>query len=80
MPYESYANLSGRSGVDKTKSERGKLRVKFQDGSTYVYTNASAGRHRVRRMRALAQQGTGLNGYINRTVKKDYASKRRSRG
>lgn len=72
-----YANLSGRSGVDKTKSERGKITVKFLDGSRYVYTNTSAGRYPMRRMRQLAQRGRGLNGYINTSVKKNYESKKR---
>lgn len=69
-----YANLGGNSGVDKTKSERGKLTVKFKDGSRYVYTRTSAGAYSLKRMRALAQRGRGLNAYINTSVGTGYAS------
>ena len=75
--YTKYANLSGRSGVDKTKSVRGSLTVKFLDGSRYTYTNTSAGQYSMRRMRQLAGRGQGLNGYINTSVKKGYESKER---
>lgn len=72
---KKYANTTGRSGVTSTKSGRGQITVRFRDGSKYTYTNASATRPRVRRMKELAERGSGLNGYINRRVKKDYASK-----
>lgn len=70
-----YQDLSGRSGVDTYKSKRGSLTVKFKDGSRYNYTPGSAGTYRMRRMRQLAARGAGLNGYINRSVKKNYESK-----
>lgn len=72
---KKYANTTGRSGVTSTKDGRGSIQVRFKDGSKYLYTNASAGRSRVRRMRELSERGSGLNGYINRRVKKGYASK-----
>lgn len=70
-----YANKSGRSNVSNYKSTRGKLNVTFKDDSNYVYTPGSAGPYAMRRMRQLAKRGVGLNGYINRKVKKNYASK-----
>ncbi len=73
--YKKYANLSGRSGVAKTKTSHAILTVQFLDGSTYTYTTASAGQYSMRRMRQLAQRGLGLNGYINTSVKANYASK-----
>lgn len=70
-----YENTTGLSGVNTYKSTRGKLSVKFKDGSKYTYTPGSAGAYRIRRMRQLATRGSGLNGYINRKVKKNYESK-----
>lgn len=76
MPFSTYANLGGNSGVDKTESKRGQLTVKFLDGSQYIYTNKSAGQYSMRRMRQLAERGRGLNRYINLSVKKNYESKK----
>ena len=71
-----YANLGGDSGVDLYAIGRGRIAVTFNDGSTYTYTNASTGRHAMGRMRTLAQQGEGLNEYINRSVARNrYESK-----
>lgn len=70
-----YENSSGRSGVKSYKSARGELNVKFKDGSKYKYTPGSAGTYNMRRMRQLATRGVGLNKYINKSVKKNYASK-----
>lgn len=75
MAFNNYKNLSGRSGVNSYQNKRGTLSVRFQDGSTYNYTNKSAGQYAMRRMRQLSTRGRGLNGYINRKVKSNYASK-----
>jgi hypothetical protein len=40
-----------------------------------VYTNASAGGANIAEMQRLALAGRGLNGFINTTVRKLYASK-----
>jgi hypothetical protein len=70
-----YENLSGRSNVKSYKSTRGKLNIKFGDGSRYLYTPGSAGAYKLRRMRELAGKGIGLNRYINKKVKNNYESK-----
>lgn len=74
MPYKRYKNLSKRSGVDSYNNKRGSLTIEFKDGSLYEYTNASAGAYRMKKMRQLAQQGKGLNGFINKSVKKRYSA------
>ena len=75
MAMRKYANRGGNSGVATYESQRGILTVGFLDGSYYEYTNSSAGRYAMSRMRVLAQSGQGLNSYINRSVGQDYAAK-----
>ncbi|BAW02936.1 uncharacterized protein TTMY_2576 (plasmid) [Thermus thermophilus] len=70
-----YANLSGKSGVVAYEEGPDWICVKFSDGSSYLYTYRSAGSHHVEEMKRLARQGQGLNAYINRFVRKLYASK-----
>lgn len=54
-----------------------KIKVQFEDGAEYLYTNQSAGIYNIDRMKALAIKGHGLNSFISTTVKKRYASKLR---
>lgn len=49
--------------------------VYFQDGSSYTYTNDSAGKQNVDEMRDLAEEGQGLNSFINNVVKYNYSQK-----
>lgn len=51
------------------------IKVKFYDGSLYLYTNNSAGSQNIRKMKELAIAGSGLNSFINRNVRTGYASK-----
>lgn len=74
MPYKKYKNLSKRSGVESYNNKRGNLTIEFKDGSLYEYTNKSAGSYAMKRMRQLAKRGKGLNGYINKSVKKNYSA------
>ena len=67
MP-RKYADKSGKSGVKNYSVGRGNITVGFKDGSHYLYTNKSAGKHTIGRMRKYAKSGIGLNGYINRSV------------
>lgn len=75
MYMPKYKNLSKRSGVVSYSSSRGKLNVKFKDGSKYLYTPSSCGKYKMNRMRQLASKGIGLNGYINKSVRIKYQSK-----
>lgn len=40
-----------------------------------LYTYTSAGSHNIEEMKELATRGEGLNSFINRHVRKKYASK-----
>ena len=73
-----YGNLSGNSGVTRFEIGRDSVLVEFQ-GVLYLYTNESAGKANVERMKALARAGRGLSGFISRHVRKQYAGKQPSR-
>jgi hypothetical protein len=64
-----YGNLSGNSGVTRFEIGRDSIPVEFQ-GVLYLYTNESAGKANLERMKTLAQAGRGLSGFISRHVRK----------
>lgn len=70
-----YANLSGRSNVSAFESHDISIAVRFNDGRTYLYSYASAGKGHVDRMKQLAIAGIGLNSYINEYVYSSYERK-----
>lgn len=72
-----YMNLGGDSGVVAYELGADSITVEFRDGSRYLYNSGSAGSANVAHMRALAQAGKGLNGFITRVVRNGYASKLR---
>lgn len=74
---QSYANLGGDSGVIGFEIGQGSITVYFRDNSAYLYTDGSAGGSNISQMQSLARAGQGLNSYINKYVRKNYASKLR---
>lgn len=72
---KKYENLSGESGVIGYEIEQGSITVYFRDGSIYLYTNTIPGPEDVIEMQRLAESGRGLNSFISRVVKKNYAKK-----
>ncbi|PLY09981.1 MAG: hypothetical protein C0626_07265 [Arcobacter sp.] len=73
----TYKDINGDSGVLRYKINNDKIIVEFKGGSQYLYTYASAGQTHIEKMKVLAQNGDGLNSYINKYVKKQYESKLR---
>lgn len=71
-----YRNLNGDSNVRAYELAQGAISVQFNDGSVYTYTSQSAGAHIISQMQALATRGRGLNSFINRNVRKQYAHRR----
>jgi len=69
---ERYKNLGGDSGVHAYEIGVDSITVKFGTGKVYLFTNRSAGRANIERMKALALAGQGLNAFIKRNVNKDY--------
>lgn len=74
---ERYRNLGGDSGVVAYDIGEDSITVEFSDGSVYLYTYQSAGGHNIEQMKELAVAGRGLNSFINKYVRKQYASKLR---
>ena len=70
-----YANLSGHSNVISYEYGYDYIEVMFSDYSMYRYTYHSAGKANIENMKACADRGYGLNGYINRYCKYRYESK-----
>ena len=75
MRMERYRNLAGNSGVAAYEIGADSITVRFQDGDTYLYTNASAGADTIAEMKRLAHAGRGLSSFISRTVRDRYAAK-----
>lgn len=71
----AYRDLGGDSGVAAYTYDQESMTVQFKDGAVYLYTNISAGAQNIDRMKALADNGNGLNSFINTNVRKLYARK-----
>ena len=74
---QPYHDIDGDSGVAGYECGADYIRVQFEDGGLYLYTDASAGRVHVAQMKLLAARGDGLNAYITRYVRRRYARKER---
>lgn len=70
-----YENLGGGSGITYYELGEKYIKVQFSDYSVYEYTETSVGISNLRVMKSLAQQGSGLNSFINREVRKNYSRK-----
>lgn len=74
---ERYQNLGRNSNVNRYEIGPGSIVVEFGDGSQYLYDGTRPGPASVTEMQHLARAGQGLNSYIGRVVKKNYARKLR---
>lgn len=72
---QNYKNLGGDSNVAAYEIGATFIRVKFHNGPIYLYTHNSAGVLNIEQMKKCALYGQGLNSYINKYVRKGYASK-----
>jgi len=72
---QQYEDLNGDSGVTAYEIGSGLIIVQFSKGGTYLYNGSKPGAAHVSEMQRLAQAGNGLNAYINKFVRKDYAEK-----
>ena len=69
---QRYSDIDRDSGVVAYEAGADFIRVRFSDGSIYLYNYASAGAHNIEQMKILAARGDGLNAYINAYVKESY--------
>ncbi len=74
---ERYKNIGHDSGLAAYEVGDDFIKVEFDDRSLYLYTYGSAGRPNIEEMKKVAVSGRGLNCFINKNVRKDYASKLR---
>ena len=69
-----YANFGGNSGVREYESGKTFIKVRFRESAdVYVYNARKPGPRHVRRMKELAESGSGLSTYIARQVRENYA-------
>ena len=73
----SYMNLSGQSNVVAYRCNAGSITVEFAGGRWrfYLYTNSSAGAATISMMQRLAEEGSGLNSFIDHFAKRSYAER-----
>lgn len=72
---QAYRDVKGDSGISAYESGPGWIKIRFRDGGVYLYDGSSPGAAHVIRMQALAQDGNGLNTYINKHVRENYAAR-----
>lgn len=72
---ERYKNLGNDSGVSAYEIGENFIKIQFHDGALYLYNYQSAGIDNIEHMKKLAIAGQGLNSFINKVVRKKYASK-----
>lgn len=72
-----YRNLNGDSNVLSYETTENSIHVVFRSGTdrNYLYDHSRPGKAMVDHMKALADQGHGLNSYISTTVRKSYSRK-----
>jgi hypothetical protein len=70
-----YKNLSGDSGVTAYESGPGWIKIRFNNGTVYLYSDASAGVDNIAQMQCLAEAGRGLSTYIAQKVHEGFAKR-----
>lgn len=71
----TYANTGGNSGVSTYDYGEDWMVVNFTTGSRYIYTLKSTTPESMGYLKKYAQEGKGLNSYIMRMLREDYAGK-----
>ena len=67
-----YSNKRGTSNVIAYEILPTSIKVQFKAGAWYSYSYSSAGAVHVEQMKKLAENGFGLNSYIQRKVRTMY--------
>lgn len=70
-----YKNLNNDSGVTHYALGKDSIKIRFKEGSVYLYTNKITGSEHVRQMKKMAKEGRGLSTFISTVVKNKYAEK-----
>src|SRR5690606_19060992 len=72
---QPYRSTGGDSGVVAYACGPGWIDIRFRRGGTYRYDGRHPGALHVMQMQRLAEAGDGLNTYLNRYVRDDYAAR-----
>lgn len=72
-----YKNINGNSNVEAYEIDGDSITIKFMSGRwrNYLYSSQRPGTAVVKKMKALALQGYGLNSYISTTVRTSFERK-----
>ena len=68
-------NNAAKSGVRAFEAGNNFIILEFGDSKQYLYNGEKPGTHHVEKMIALAAKGSGLNTYINKHVRNNYAER-----
>ena len=68
-----YRSKNGKSGVAAYENGQDFIRILFRDSpEVYTYSNRSAGKSNVERMKRLALEGEGLATFVTRNVRNKF--------
>jgi len=71
---KAYKKQGGPSGISAYAIGDDNIKIRFVDGSIYLYNFKSTGKQNVERMKKLAEAGKGLATFINKHVRKKFAA------
>jgi hypothetical protein len=72
---QRYGAADGQSGIAAFEIKSDSITIEFRHGGIYRYDRVKPGRLHVSEMQRLARMGKGLNTYINKYVKDNFAEK-----
>jgi hypothetical protein len=72
---QPYRDIDSDSNVAAYEIGPGSITVQFASGVTYLYNASAPGPGHVAEMQRLAKNGDGLNAYINKHIRKNFAVK-----
>lgn len=70
IPYQNKNNTSGIAAYEMGPDY---IRIEFTTGAVYEYDHAHTGAAQIEHLKYLAEQGKGLNSYLNRNVHQQYS-------
>lgn len=73
--FKRYKNLGGKSIISQYEIEKDAVNLRFTDHSSYRYTNQSAGRDNIAKMKELALAGKGLGTFVESSLKDRFERK-----
>ncbi len=68
---KTYKNANGSSQVNAYQIYKDAIKIKFADGSVYLYTYEKSGHRAVETMKILAGEQSGLGTYITQNTAKE---------